>query len=148
MRTLFCNHTPTEDSIKEMAHDLGVFWNVDVLACDMNDVKAIMTDASNYVCVEGVGVGARRLPNALEDAVARCSEVAWAYHLFSAHHVLLRVEYNDEKPLLMEEQTRLHAFLSKFGDEAHLIVSLMADNEGVREDRLCVRILAADLALK
>lgn len=43
MKNLFCSHTPSEENIKEVANELGLFQNVHLLACDINDVKVILT---------------------------------------------------------------------------------------------------------
>lgn len=66
MNNQFCNHTPTEEDIKEVANKLGLLRNVHLLACDINDVKVILNGATNYILVEGRGNGSGRLSNALE----------------------------------------------------------------------------------
>lgn len=103
MKNLFCSHTPSKEYIKEVANELGFFRNVHLTACDFYDVKFILNGATNYIIVEGMGNGPRRLSNALEDAVIQCSGIAKAYNLFSADKLLLHIEYNSEKPLLVEE---------------------------------------------
>ena len=72
MKNLFCNHTPIEENIKEVANELGLLHNVHLLACDINDVKVILNGATNYILVEGMGNGSGRLSNELEDAVIQC----------------------------------------------------------------------------
>ena len=69
MKNLFCSHTPSEEDIKEVANELGLFRNYHLTACDFGDVKFILNGATNYILVEGMGNGSRRLSNALEDAV-------------------------------------------------------------------------------
>ena len=81
MKNLFCSHTPSEENIKEVANELGLFQNVHLLACDINDVKVILNGATNYILVEGMGNGSGRLSNALEDAVIQCCGIAKAYIL-------------------------------------------------------------------
>ena len=49
MKNLFCSHTPSEENIKEVANELGLFQNVHLLACDINDVKVILNGATNYI---------------------------------------------------------------------------------------------------
>ena len=103
MKNLFCSHTPSEENIKEVANELGLFQNVHLLACDINDVKVILNGATNYILVEGMGNGSGRLSNALEDAVIQCCGIAKGYNLFSADKLLLHIECNSVKPLLAEE---------------------------------------------
>lgn len=56
MKNLFCSHTPSEENIKEVANELGLFQNVHLLACDINDVKVILNGATNYILVEGMAM--------------------------------------------------------------------------------------------
>ena len=92
MKNLFCSHTPSEENIKEVANELGLFQNVHLLACDINDVKVILNGATNYILVEGMGNGSGRLSNALEDAVIQCCGIAKGFNLFSADKLLLHIE--------------------------------------------------------
>ena len=93
MKNHFYHHAPTEEDIKEVADELGLFRNVyHLLACDINDVKVIMSGAANFILVEGIGNGSGHLSNALKDAVIQCCGIAKAYNLFSADKLLLRIE--------------------------------------------------------
>ncbi len=149
MKNLFCSHTPTEEDIKEVADDLGLFRNVHhLLACDINDVKVIMSGAANFILVEGIGNGSGRLSNAIEDAVIRCCGIAKPYNLFSADKLLLHIEYNSEKPLLVEELAEVNTFVDMFEKEIHLVTGMAIDNEKVKGDTIIVHILATNLALK
>lgn len=148
MKDLFCNHTPSEEDIKETANELGLFRYVHLLACDVNDVKVILKGATNYILIEGVGNGSGRLSNALEDAVIRSCGIVKAYNLFSADKLLLHIEYNSEKPLLVEELEEVHTFMDLFEKEVHLITDMVVDNENAKDDTVIVRILATNLALK
>ncbi len=148
MNNQFCNHTPTEEDIKEVANKLGVLRNVHLLACDINDVKVILNGATNYILVEGRGNGSGRLSNALEDAVIQCCGIAKGVNLFSADKLLLHIEYNSEKPLLAEELEDVHTFMDMFEKEVHLITDMVVDNENAKDDTVIVRILATNLALK
>ena len=114
MKNLFCSHTPSEENIKEVANELGLFQNVHLLACDINDVKVILNGATNYILVEGMGNGSGRLSNALEDAVIQCCGIAKGYNLFSADKLLLHIECNSVKPLLAEELEDVHTFMDMF----------------------------------
>ena len=49
MKNLFCSHTPSEENIKEVANELGLFQNVHLLACDINDVKVILNGATSWL---------------------------------------------------------------------------------------------------
>ena len=149
MKNHFYHHTPTEVDIKEVADELGLFRNVyHLLACDINDVKVIMSGAANFILVEGIGNGSGRLSNAIEDAVIRCCGTAKPYNLFSADKLLLHIEYNSEKPLLTEELEDVHTFVDMFEKEIHLVTGMAIDNEKVKGDTIIVRILATNLALK
>lgn len=148
MNNQFCNHTPTEEDIKEVANELGLLHNVHLLACDINDVKVILNGATNYILVEGMGNGSGRLSNELEDAVIQCCGIAKGFNLFSADKLLLHIEYNSEKPLLAEELEDVHTFMDMFEKEVHLITDMVVDNENVKGDTIIVRILATNLALK
>ena len=133
MKNLFCSHTPSEENIKEVANELGLFQNVHLLACDINDVKVILNGATNYILVEGMGNGSGRLSNALEDAVIQCCGIAKGYNLFSADKLLLHIECN--------------TFMDMFEKEIHLITDMVVDNENLKGDTLIVRLLATNLAL-
>lgn len=148
MKNLFCNHTPTEEDIKEVANELGLLQNVHLLACDINDVKVILDGATNYILVEGMGNGSGRLSNALEDAVIQCCRTAKSYKLFSANKLLLHIEYNSDKPLLVEELEEVHTFMDMFEKEIHLITDMAVDNENANGDTIIVRILASNLMFK
>ena len=147
MKNLFCSHTPSEENIKEVANELGLFQNVHLLACDINDVKVILNGATNYILVEGMGNGSGRLSNALEDAVMQCCGIAKGYNLFSADKLLLHIECNSVKPLLAEELEDVHTFMDMFEKEIHLITDMVVDNENLKGDTLIVRLLATNLAL-
>ena len=56
MKNLFCSHTPSEENIKEVANELGLFQNVHLLACDINDVKVILNGATNYILALEVAI--------------------------------------------------------------------------------------------
>ena len=148
MNNQFCNHTPTEEDIKEVANKLGVLRNVHLLACDINDVKVILNGATIYALVEGRGNGSGRLSNALSDSVIKCCGIAKGVNLFSADKLLLHIEYNSEKPLLAEELEDVHTFMDMFEKEVHLITDMVVDNENAKDDTVIVRILATNLALK
>ncbi|MDD3387494.1 MAG: hypothetical protein PHU58_03390 [Prevotella sp.] len=148
MKNQFCNNTPNEEDIKEAANKLGIFRYVHLLTCDIYDVKVILNGATNYILVEGMGNGSGRLSNALEDAVIQCCRTAKAYKLFSADKLLLHIEYNSDKPLLVEELEEVHTFMDMFEKEVHLITDMAVDNETVKDDAVIVRILATNLALK
>lgn len=149
MKNHYYHHTPTEVDIKEVADELGLFRNVyHLLACDINDVKVIMSGAANFILIEGIGNGSGRLSNAIEDAVIRCCGTAKPYNLFSADMLLLHIEYNSEKPLLTEELEDVHTFVDMFEKEIHLVTGMAIDNEKVKGDTIIVRILATNLALK
>lgn len=148
MKNQFCNHTPIGENIKEVTNELGLLQNVHFLACDINNVKVILNGATNYILVEGMGNGSGRLSNAIEDAVMQCCRTAKAYKLFSADKLLLHIEYNSDKPLLVEELEEVHTFMDMFEKEVHLITDMAVDNETVKDDAVIVRILATNLALK
>lgn len=144
MKNLFCNHTPSEEDIKEAANVLGLFRNLHLLACDINDVKVILNGATNYILVEGIGNGSGRLSNAIEDAVIRCCGIAKAYNLFSADKLLLHLEYNSGKPLWVEELEEVHTFMDMFEKDIHFITDMAIDNEKMKGDTIVVRILATN----
>ena len=149
MKNHFYHHAPTEEDIKEAADELGLFRNVHhLLACDINDVKVIMSGAANFILIEGIGNGSGRLSNAIEDAVIRCCGTAKPYNLFSADKLLLHIEYNSEKPLLVDELEDVHTFMDMFEKEVHLITDMVVDNENVKGDTIIVRTLATNLAFK
>lgn len=53
MKNHFYHHAPTEEDIKEVADELGLFRNGHhLLACDINDVKIMMRSAANFILVE------------------------------------------------------------------------------------------------
>ncbi len=149
MKSHFYHHAPTEEDIKEVADELGIFPNGHhLLACDINDVKVMMSSAANFILVEGIGNGSGRLSNAIEDAVIRCCGTAKPYTLFSADKLLLQIEYNSEKPLLVEELAEVNTFVDMFEKEVLLIIDIAIDNENVKGDTIIVRILATNLAIK
>lgn len=151
MKNHFYHHTPTEEDIKEVADELGLFRNAHhLLACDINDVKVMMSSAANFILVEGIGngSGSGRLSNAIEDAVIRCCGTAKPYNLFSADKLLLHIEYNSEKPLFVEELAEVNTFVDMFEKEIHLVTGMAIDNENVKGDTIIVRILATNLTLK
>ena len=78
----------------------------------------------------------------------RCCGTAKPYNLFSADKLLLHIEYNSEKPLLVDELEDVHTFMDMFEKEVHLITDMVVDNENVKGDTIIVRILATNLALK
>lgn len=56
MKNHFYHHAPTEEDIKEVADEVGLFRNGHhLLACDINDVKVMMRSAANFILVEGIG---------------------------------------------------------------------------------------------
>lgn len=149
MKNHFYHHAPTEEDIKEVADELGLFRNGHhLLACDINDVKVMMSSATNFILVEGIGNGSRRLSNAIEYAVIRCCGTAKPYILFSADKLLLHIEYNSEKPLLVEELAEVNTFVDMFEKEVLLITDMAIDNENVKGDTIIVYILAINLAIK
>lgn len=149
MKNHFYHHAPTEEDIKEVADGLGLFRNIHhLLACDINDVKVIMSGAVNFILIEGIGNGSGRLSNAIEDAVIRCCGIAKPYNLFSAEKLLLHIEYNSEKPLLVEELAEVNTFVDMFEKDVHLITDMAIDNENVKGDTIIVRILGTNLAIK
>lgn len=147
MKSLFCSHTPSEEDIKEVANELGIFRNVHLTACDFYDVNFILNGTTNYILVEGMGNGSRRLSNALEDAVIRCCEIAKAYNLFSADKLLLHIECKSEKPLLVEEIENVNTFMDMFEKAVRHTIDMVVDNENAKDDTVIVRILATNLAL-
>ena len=149
MKNHFYHHAPTDEDIKEVADKLGIFRNGHhLLACDINDVKVMMRSAANFILVEGIGNGSGRLSNAIEDAVIRCCGTAKPYTLFSADKLLLHIEYNSEKPLLVEELAEVNTFVDMFEKEVLLITDMAIDNENVKGETIIVRILATNLAIK
>lgn len=147
MKKLFCSHTPSEEDIKEVANELGLFRNHHLTACDFYDVKFILNGATNYILVEGMGNGSGRLSNALEDAVIRCCGIAKAYNLFGADKLLLHIEYKSEKPLLVEELDDANTFVDMFEKMVRFTLDMVVDNENAKDDTVIVRILATNLAL-
>ena len=146
MKNHFYHHAPTEEDIKKVADELGLFRNGHhLLACDINNVKVMMRSVANFILVEGIGNGSG---NAIEDAVIRCCGTAKPYTLFSADKLLLHIEYNSEKPLLVEELAEVNTFVDMFEKEVLLITDMAIDNENVKGDTIIVRILATNLAIK
>ena len=56
MKNLFCSHTPSEENIKEVANELGLFQNVHLLACDINDVKVILNVLLSAKTQKGINI--------------------------------------------------------------------------------------------
>lgn len=149
MKNHFYHHVPTEEDIKEVADELGLFRNGHhLLACDINNVKVMMRSAANFILVEGIGNDSGRLSNAIEDTEIRCCGTAKPYTLFSTDKLLLHIEYNSEKPLLVDELAEVNTFVDMFEKEVLLITDMAIDNENVKGETIIVRILATNLAIK
>ena len=98
MKNHFYHHAPTEEDIKEVADELGLFRNVHhLLACDINDVKVIMSGAANFILVEGIGNGSERLSNLRNEDMLSIADVLVAFGDGESHGTKHMIEISQEK---------------------------------------------------
>ncbi|MDR1370238.1 MAG: cell division protein FtsZ [Dysgonamonadaceae bacterium] len=93
---------------------------------DFADVHTILKDGGVAIMSSGLGAGESRVSKAIEDALN--SPLLNNNDVFNAKKILLNISSSHEFPLMMEEMSEVHDFMSRFDSDIEVIWGTAIDN--------------------
>ncbi|MDR3061170.1 MAG: cell division protein FtsZ [Dysgonamonadaceae bacterium] len=110
---------------------------------DFADVHTILKDGGVAIMSSGLGSGESRVSKAIENALN--SPLLNNNDVFNAKKILLNISSSHESPLMMEEMTEVHNFMSRFDSDIEVIWGTAID-EGLKEN-VKITILATGFGM-
>ena len=106
---------------------------------DFADVHTILKDGGVAIMSSGIGAGENRVSKAIEDALN--SPLLNNNDVFNAKKILLNISSSEkEAPLLMEEMTEIHDFMSRFDSDIEVIWGTAFDED--LKEKVKITVLA------
>jgi cell division protein FtsZ len=110
---------------------------------DFADVNTTLKAGGVAVMSSGWGEGECRLTKAIESALN--SPLLNNNDIFNAKKILLNIYSSENNPIMMEEMSELHAFMSKFSKDIEVIWGAAADDS--LEEKAKITILATGFSI-
>lgn len=111
---------------------------------DFADVKTVLKDGGVAIMSSGLGKGANRISQAIENALN--SPLLNNNDVFKARKILLNISFGSHQPMMMEEVNEIHDFMAKFSSNIEVIWGTSLDES--MEDEIKVAILASGFGIE
>ena len=141
MKDLFIQN-PTQDAV--VVADKMFGYHGGMLDIGEEEVKQVVSRASNLLLMEATSSSANRVGDALEEVLLKAKRIATGYNLFSAKQTIVRISYSPQNPLMMGEMENLVEFAENFHSECKFIWGVREDDHLAGAD-ISVLLLAANL---
>lgn len=141
MKDLFIQN-PTQDAVVMADKMFG--YHDGMLDIGEEEVRQVVSHASNILLIETSSSSANRVGDALEEVLLKAKRIATGYDLFSATRTIVRISYSPQNPLMMGEMESLVEFAENFHSECKFIWGVREDDNLVGAD-ISVLMVAANL---
>lgn len=143
MKDLFIQN-PTQDAVVMADKMFG--YHGGMLDIGEEEVKQVISRASNLLLIEATSSSANRVGDALEEIMLKAKRTVTCYNLFSATQTIVRISYSPQNPLMMGEMESLVEFAENFSPENKFIWGVREDDHLVGAE-ISVLMVAANLKL-